>query len=231
MSSEAWIVFPTADPGRARPLLADGQPLLKSASSAWRLPAQRYLATLWIRTTPREIQVGVPDKLFLMAKDDKGSAIVPVATTWSVDDSTIATIGSDDGVLYPLRPGTVMVIANAGGWRQAHVAVSVRPRSKDSVLLRENWIEELEKRWYVFGDPRPSIDSLNHFRGLANNGDQNFASGVHTRQAFSMIDGLALDAVLFAPITLAQWQSVNLGFAAGLDTNRATSTLRANGVF
>jgi hypothetical protein len=59
--------------------------------------------------------------------------------------------------------------------------------------------------------PRPRIDSApDGIRGLLNNGDGSFSSGVYSLAKYPTTNGLAVDTWISTPLTDHQWQIVNV---------------------
>ena len=104
----------------------------------------------------------------------------------------------------------------AGGWRSAQRDLVVRPR-ETAVLFQEDWSRALSESWRPFGEPRPRIDSApDGVRGLMNNGDGSFTSGVYSLAKYPTARGLAVDTWISHSLTKAQWQFVTVSLEDAL---------------
>ena len=110
----------------------------------------------------------------------------------------IGGIDSVTGILTVRKAGPVLVEASTGNDASGRLLLSVNNTPAREVL-RERWDDLRMTAWYPFGYPAASIDSTRgQGRVLSNNGDGSFTSGVVSRQAFDVRDGLP-DYALPAP--------------------------------
>ena len=88
-------------------------------------------------------------------------------------------------------------------------------------LAFDDWRGGIGAAWTTFGDPAPEV--MSDSRGMpafTTAGDGVFHSGAFTRQAFPIADGLNLSATISTPITLGQWQDIEIALYGGIDTAR-----------
>lgn len=217
-----WQVIPTRHPSENRPILPP--PVGNGGRASFQFAAVPidYLNVLRVAPVQGVPQAGVPYTFQTVAFNASGAPGTARALRWSVSDSLIATINAATGELLPRREGRVTIIVSAGGWRTATLEVTIAPRAAPLVVFREEWSGAIDRAWYTFGSPAPSVVGQDGRRALLNNGDGSFASGVTTRHGWSGREGLALDADLYANITLPQWQLINIGMYT-LDSTRLGS--------
>jgi hypothetical protein len=181
-----------------------------------------YLNAIRIAPATGVPQAGVPHTFQTIAINVSGAPGNVRALRWSVSDTSSATINPATGELLPRREGRVTIIVSAGGWRTGTLDVTIAPRAAPLVVFREEWSGAIDRAWYAFGSPAPSIVAHDGRQALLNNGDGSFASGVMTRRGWNSREGLALDVELYANITLPQWQLINIGLYS-LDSARVRS--------
>ena len=215
-SASAVLLFPLEDPNRVVEIdvsrLKPGRQILAFESTS-RSP--RYAEHLVIGTGLGQPLVGVPHQLVARGISPDGDTISLGSLRWSSPDSALASLDST-GLMVAKRPGVVRVMVTAGGWRTAWRDVMVRPR-ETAVLFQEDWSGDLAKGWRPFGVPRPRIDSApDGVRGLMNNGDGSFSSGVYSLDKYPTANGLAVDAWVSTPLTKNQWQIVNVSLEDAL---------------
>jgi len=133
---------------------------------------------------------------------------------WSPDTAVVAL--DSTGLMVAKQPGVVRVMVTAGGWRNAQRELVVRPR-ETAVLFQEDWSRAFTTNWRGFGEPRPLIDSTpDGVRGLMNNGDGSFTSGVYSLMKYPTARGLAVDTWISNSLTMAQWQFVTVSLEDAL---------------
>lgn len=125
---------------------------------------------------------------------------------WRVSDRALAT-ADDSGRVRLRAPGLVEVIASAAGWRADTLRILVIPLVEHALapVFEETWRDGLqETRWRPFGDPAPRVRR----RGapgeagiFLNGGDAFFASGVISREAFPLAQGLTVEVTGRMPFT------------------------------
>jgi DNA-binding SARP family transcriptional activator len=178
-----------------------------------------YIDSVSLRKGVGDPIIGAPYQLNGAAADPSGASRALPFSAFSVSDSGIASI-SATGVLIGKRSGRVTVHVSAGGWRRDSLTVTIRENRRDTVAF-DVWSHGLASSWLTFGVPRPRIlsarDGTNSFTTA---GDGRFHSGALTQADFSTSTGLTLTTTLEAPITLGQWQDVEVALYAGIDTAR-----------
>ncbi len=215
-SAAAILLFPLEDPNRVIEIdvspLKPGRRILAFESTSRR---HRYAEQLAIGTGLGSPMVGVPHQLVARGITPDGDTIPLGSVRWSSPDTAVVALDST-GLMVPRRPGEVRVTVTAGGWRTASRDVVVRPR-ETSVLFQEDWSGALTDNWRPFGEPRPKIDSASDgVRGLMNNGDGSFSSGVYSLMKYPTASGLAVDTWISSPLTMEQWQIVNVSLEDAL---------------
>ena len=191
----------------------DATPHSVSIDSGWRSP-----------------KVGVPHKLIAAVRDSLGRVRSGLATRWSLPNGGDATIDSVTGILTVRKAGPVLVEASTGNDASGRLLLSVNNTPAREVL-RERWDDLRMTAWYPFGYPAASIDSTRgEGRVLSNNGDGSFTSGVVSRQAFDVRDGLALDLRASVPAPLRQWQTLSAEFISPSDTAALVRARERNAV-
>jgi len=209
-SATAVLLFPFEDPNRVVEIdmsrLKPGRRILAFESTARR---RQYADRLTIGTGLGLPLVGVPHQLSARGITPDGDTIALGSLRWSSPDTAIVALDST-GLMVPKRPGVVHVMVTAGGWRSAERELVVRPR-ETAVLFQEDWSRALTDNWRSFGEPRPRIDSApDGVRGLMNNGDGSFTSGVYSLAKYPTAHGLAVDTWISNHLTMAQWQVVTV---------------------
>jgi DNA-binding SARP family transcriptional activator len=143
---------------------------------------------------------------------DRARVALPPVVTWATSDTTLATIGSESGVITARRPGQVTVRASAGGWLHDSIPVTISSERARTVLA-EDWSRGLGEQWMPFGEPGPQVvRGPGASRVLWARGDSAYTSGVHSRRGFETRSGLGLDVRIASPITETQWQVVRVEF-------------------
>ena len=215
-SATAVLLFPLEDPNRVVEVdmsrLKSGRRIVAFVSTS--RPA-RYAARVAIGTGLGKPMVGVPHQLAARGITLDGDTITLGSVHWSSPDTALAALDSM-GLMIAKRPGVVRVMVTAGGWRTAWSDVVVRPR-ETSMLFDERWSNDFAGNWRPFGVPRPRIDSApDGIRGMLNNGDGSFSSGVYSLAKYPTTNGLAVDTWISTPLTDHQWQVVNVSLENAL---------------
>ena len=129
---------------------------------------------------------------------DDAPLAIPFPIEWSVTDAAVARLDAP-GRIWVLREGRAAIIASAAGWRADTVLVDAVPLAERAapVVFEEDWTRGLDReRWRPFGDPMPRAPPTGGPDGagvFANYGDEFFASGVVTRDAFPVREGLGVE--------------------------------------
>ena len=150
----------------------------------------------------------VPYQLRLVALSRKGRQITPAVVRWRSLTPAIASIDSL-GVVVPLRPGSAVIEASAGGWRTTTDTIRIQEH-RPTVVLDEQWEGDVLARWRLFGKPEPSVIEDGGRKRFLNNGDGNFFSGAYFNRALDASRGLAMDVELSTPILEFQWQIISV---------------------
>jgi hypothetical protein len=159
--------------------------------------------------TPR-IQLASPGQYVAFGTTATGPGEAPLTTAfpieWSVSDPEVARIEAS-GHVRMLGAGRTQIVASAAGWRADTVTVYSVPLAERDVpvTFAEDWTRGLDlERWRPFGDPVPETRAAGGPDGgavLANRGDEFFASGVITREAFPLRGGLGVEVEGAMPFT------------------------------
>ena len=212
-----WLVRPMDAPDQTRALS------LGSSASQYRLvwlapgTSPHYLDRLTIMIPGDTVSVGVPTTLSVRGQDSLGRPVDVPALQYTSLDPAHATLDSD-GVLMPKHPGQVSVVISAGGWRVDTVRVPIGLAQTETALT-EDWRDPMTRWFQPFGIPLPQI--VPGPRGhpwFWNAGDGRFTSGVVSRARYSAATGLGVEVEASTPITVDQWQLLNLILTAGLDS-------------
>lgn len=211
--ANTWLIVPTGDLNRARPLrmeLSTGEVM----HLAWtRAGAPAYLDSLRVSSTGT-VQRGVPHRLAATAFNSRGDTVATPTVEWAVDSASVARIDSVTGMLLATDTGRVVITMSVGGWPYGRDTVTIRERV-DSALLEERWRTTLGDRWWAYGTPSPVLgNDSTHERVYMPNGDGSFDSGVFSRDTFPSGDGLAVDAHVSTPVTETQHQAVAIAISS-----------------
>jgi hypothetical protein len=144
------------------------------------------------------------------AGDTLGRDVVDVR--WSVGDRSV--VEPDSFGYRVLAPGRTTIVASAAGWRADTLRVFSLPlvEQRADILLDEDWTGGLDQtRWTVFGDPLPTVEGEGGPEGRGgvfyNNGDAHFASGVVSKDTFSVKSGFGVEVYGRMPFTRRLFQS------------------------
>jgi hypothetical protein len=138
---------------------------------------------------------------------------------WRSSDSSVASVDRVTGDVHPHRRGSTWVSVSAGGWRHDSLRIFIVGAAA-TALFREDWSGSWQDRWAVFGpDPKPLVVASRRIgRAFTPNGDGTYADGAFTRIDFPANAGLAVEAIIEAPITRTKWQHI------GFQVNRIDRT-------
>jgi hypothetical protein len=156
---------------------------------------------------PSAAALGDSVSISLLAVDQAGISRLPDTVPVSLLDNGIADLHGASGdsaqrhqyVLKGIKAGTVRIAANIPGWR--YDTLSVRVGSAAQARLSEDFRNGIQpQRWVTLGTPTPIVlpDSSGKV-ALFPNGDLQWQSGVLSRDAISLRDGVELTATLSAP--------------------------------
>lgn len=229
-----WLLCDCRDPSAARPLLtlilvsdstvrrqlATPDLSAPSVSVNWRASiAPKYIARVAIAPGMGQPLLGIPYQLTVSGSDESASPRAVPFKTFSVSDSTAASI-STSGVLTSRRVGPVTVHVSVGGWRRDSVVLDVHENRRHTLVF-EDWRTGIGPAWTKFGDPLPAlVAGARDVRSFTTAGDGTFQSGAFTTSAYDVAGGLTLSTTISTPITLGQWQDLEIGFNSGIDTAR-----------
>ena len=167
-----------------------------------------YIERITITSPADSVVIGVPHRFDIAARWSDSTDAPPPHVRWRLGARSDGDIDSL-GTLIARRPGTIVVVASAGGWRTTSTRVVAVPAGSHLVRA-ENWASGLTA-WRTFGDPVPTIVQDRRFGdALLNNGDGSYFSGAYSQERFQWASGLAVDAVLSTPVTELQWQTLDL---------------------
>jgi len=227
--SGALVVFPLAQPLRARPIA--GSLSHSPARIAWEGGRElQWIAALHIAPTGSPV-VGVAHHLHVVGSDAAGGAVsvAPEVVRWSSTDTTIASVDATTGVLTPRRTGRVVIHADAGGWRDDSTTVTIgAPSFREA--WRETWSDSSMPGWRRFGTPVPRVvRGPGGERAFWNAGDETFESGALSEREVDAREGVTLQARISLPITRPTWQQLKLAITAdaSLGPDRIVTNPRA----
>jgi DNA-binding SARP family transcriptional activator len=150
----------------------------------------------------------VPYRLHISSVSRAGRQIVPGVIRWRSLTPLIASVDSL-GVVVPLKPGSAIIEASAGGWRTTVDTIRVEP-SHAIRIVDERWEGNVLARWKFFGKPKPSLIREGDNIRFLNNGDGNFFSGAYLNWNLDAREGLAMDLEISTPISRYQWQIISV---------------------
>lgn len=213
---ETWAVAPMGDISAARPIDSGALPASELlpywAQNRPNLDPARELKIMG--STP-VVRLDASFRLRAMVRTARGRS-AEASPSWGSSDSLTAVVSSD-GVVYPLRPGQVTIVARAGtlvdSLRLEIQAGLFRP------VLREDWSTGISTNWIAFGDPKPFLRPWPG-GGLAfdNGGDGSYPSGAYTRRNWNAADGLGVEAEARITVTRTTWQKLSIYLTADLDS-------------
>jgi hypothetical protein len=150
----------------------------------------------------------VPYRLRVSSVSRDGHQILPGVMRWRSLTPLIASVDSL-GVVVPLKPGSAIIEASAGGWRTTVDTIRVEP-SRAVRIVDERWEGNVLARWQFFGKPKPSLIQEGNQTRFLNNGDGNFFSGAYLNRDLDAREGLAMDLEISTPISRYQWQIISV---------------------
>ncbi len=205
-----WYVHPVDEPGLKRLIPEPVGAVMPSPLQIVAPPDEPYLDTLRI-VSPPQAHVGLDVQLEATATDQRGHPMALRYVRWRGLDDSIAVI-SPEGRLHGVRPGSLRVIASAGGWRVDTAEVHVLP-PRHRIVLGETW-DDAESRWLFFGEPRPVVVTTDAGRAFWNRGDGRFTSGAVLRDQLGARSGFGLRTMVRLRVTRPQWQVASFSFQA-----------------
>ncbi|HUG36935.1 MAG TPA: AAA family ATPase, partial [Candidatus Limnocylindrales bacterium] len=153
---------------------------------AWRGDADRHVARVELEPSVFDLRTGEGAAAVARAITLSGEPL-DVELRWSVTDTAVARVDGR-GFVVARRPGTVTLVATAGGLVADTAVVTVRLGAIDTVLV-EDWRGGLDEGvWRPFGQPAPRVvpgvlpDGRPAFFAA---GDYNHHSGVLSRTGFA----------------------------------------------
>lgn len=200
-----FSVFPSDAPEMSARIPGTIPPL--QAYMGWGEPStERMLDSVGIDSFPSPVPLGVTTQLHVVGWGPRGQNILMlIPPRWQTSDSSIATI-DDRGLLKPLLPGRVRVIASVGGWRTGSAQVTIAGHSATTVL-REDWDERWQDRWFSLGDPLPTLATgPGNVRAFWNHGDGRYTSFGLSRERWKADAGLGVEVEASTPVNRGQWQ-------------------------
>lgn len=203
------VVFPLDHPELAR-TVADGPLDTRLTWTLWmdRRPAD-YVNALALSVPASGVQLGVAYRFPLTGITMLGRRILlPYAALASLDPSVVRVL---PGLrLLPTAAGNARIVISAIGWRTDTVTMHV-VSGGDSVVLRDDWSQGLDRRFVPYGVPAPTVVTDGSGRpAFSNNGDGDFTSGVYTRARLGATGGLGVEALVSAPVNSIQWQTEDI---------------------
>ncbi|HEU5219678.1 MAG TPA: hypothetical protein VFU23_13545, partial [Gemmatimonadales bacterium] len=217
-----WYVFPARDPDAARPLSWPGGAV---EGVAWQVDQwdRGGMDSLVISAGVVPIRLGGSYRLSAQAFDTRGGRVGlrEGEVHWTSSDSTMASIHPVTGELVAHRMGLVRIGASVAGGRSASIMLPVLlPASEASrLLLNEVWDGPGLSQWKSYGEPVPVLATgPDGIRGMTNNGDGSYPSGVHSALTYPAVAGLGIEVLLDAPVKQPQWQAQSLGFTSARRT-------------
>jgi DNA-binding SARP family transcriptional activator len=199
---DVMAVFSPESPERKRVLRFRATPVQRPGGRylVW-APSNVGLSAI-VAATPDTVAPNSQTQLRITGVDAATrSRSVPV-TSWRSLDTSVAIV-DNGGRLLTRRPGRAVLVASAGGVLTDTIAVTVRERPVDMVIV-EDWKGPLTIRWAAFGDPAPVVVG----GALRVNGDDYLTSGVVSRSALPISSGAGVRARLRLPLSEPQWQSL-----------------------
>jgi DNA-binding SARP family transcriptional activator len=201
----SWHVFPTDDPHAVRPLLQ-----AENAVGVGWDPALAAIRRLTVRVQRPAVTLAFGARYAAGAAilDGDGNRVsLPVAVLrWRSRDSSIAAVGAESGRIEARSLGHTVLTVDLGGIAEDTVGVEVTADTA-STLLSETWSRIDPARWSVFGEPLPRLTvGPDGRRGLNNDGDGSYSSGVFSANRFDPARGLGVEARVSLPVSRSHWQ-------------------------
>lgn len=200
-------VFPVDAPHLIRTLVSPS--IGARVGTFWLASPRGPMQTVLLRA-PESIPPGVPIQLRAESQFDAGWRGVS-GVRWRLADTSQGTVDERTGILVASSRATKVVV---GAWRRDvrldTVTIQVDHRPATGVLS-EDWREARLDRWYEFGLPRPTVELEGRRHVLLLNGDGFYESGLISRDAIAVGNGVAVDAEIALPLTSPQGQLLRLG--------------------
>jgi DNA-binding SARP family transcriptional activator len=163
--------------------------------------------------------------------DADGAPIPPLRPIeWRVTDPEIAQVVGP-GRIRAVGSGTTEIVATLPGWRADAAEIVVRDTrvAARPTLLADDWTDAIsDSVWQRFGEPVPftSPDGgpTTGTGVFHNNGDQNYSSGVISRSAFALTEGLTLEVWGQAPFTGQHFEALGIGLTTDVPSGTDVST-------
>jgi len=158
---------------------------------------------------PSTAAIGDSVSISLLAVDQDGISRLPDTVPVRLLDAGIAELHVSTGdstrgqryVMKAVKSGTVRIAASIPGWR--YDTLAVRVGSAGQSALSEDFRGGIQpQRWLVLGTPAPMVKpDANGVVALYPNGDQQWQSGLLSRDVLAIHGGVDVSAVLSAPFT------------------------------
>lgn len=212
---EVWAI--NIRNGEARPLteLGDVTRLMYQPASQARRP---WIDRVRIEPAITVVSPGEQLDLSLTVRDAEGHPIhgVHAPVTWSVTHPRVLEI-LDGSLIRVLETGTASIVASLVDWRADTLELSARPlvvRDLEPIFF-EDWRRGIRPaRWSVQGEPRPYTRPEGGPDGggiFINNGDENYLSGLISRDAFPVRNGISVECWGRLPYTGQDYQTFIVG--------------------
>ncbi len=215
--ASAWDVFQPKAPERSRRVVFQTAPSDKRPMAFWESNTRgtTYLETVTLQKPEIAIPLNAPYVLTALGMDATGDTIPLPMLSWRTADSAILTV--DDGKVMPHAAGTATVVASAGGWREDSVIVHIG-RSMHEVAMIERWAQDSLEGWRPYGTPQPiTTIGPEGVPAFWNRGDGSFRSGAYSEHTLNGENGVGIDIMLSAPITLDRWQTLSVRLSPNID--------------
>lgn len=228
-----WWLVPVENPGSRRGLTIDRSFDIGSVSVFWRFAdasAGGWLATLRIDRSVLEVTIGDSVLYHVQAFSRSGVPIAIGVLSWAVSDTTVARVDSA-GILHGKSPGSVLLVADAGGWLSDTIQIAIR-QARTGIVHTERWDEAWHGRWRPFGVPQPhrvAAGMMNADGTLSIPGDGVFESGVYSTYSWDPSEGIGVAAKVFMPLTADRGQHIRILVGPHWEGRAATAWDRVTG--
>ena len=156
---------------------------------------------------PSTAAIGDSVSISLLGVDQEGISRLPDSISVRLLDDAIAKLRAEPGdsagshryVLRTAKEGTVRIAASIPGWRYDTLVIRVGAAAQSG--LSEDFRGGIQsQRWLTLGTPVPTVKhNVDRTASLFPNGDLQWQSGLLSRDALSLRDGVDLTATLSAP--------------------------------
>jgi len=202
-----WMVFPSSDPAAYRPLeRPDSIQVVAWEPNRGEQPGR---PSVRIERAAMELPVGQTYLAEATVSDGRGRPIsLPKgALRWTSRDTAVARVDSISGQITARQLGRAVIAVALADLAADSTRVTVEWGST-TPAFREQWRTIDSTRWIDFGVPAPRLAlGPGGVRGLSNNGDGSYPSGVISAQLFDPATGIGVSARLSVPVTRSQWQN------------------------